>query len=314
MTRRKIGIQIFFIIFDIMLIMFISLIVYLAKPIKTDKILLIPEGSITKIISYLNEQNVKISPSIDTQLLKLIGSPQSGFIDMKSEVLSKGDYLYNLSHAKAAMQSITLIPGETNYIFLQDLSQNLNLSFELLEKYYNLYVSLEDGWFIPESYSIPIGMDEKNLILYLNKKAQKMHEDLSFELLGRYDKKEWERYLIIASIIQKEAANNSEMPLVSSVIYNRLDKGMKLQMDGTLNYGKYSHVKVTPKMIKEDLSKYNTYMHEGIPTSPVCAVSKNAIFAAVRPAKTDFLYFVRVKNGEHAFTKTYEEHIKNFKQ
>ena len=55
-------------------------------------------------------------------------------------------------------------------------------------------------------------------------------------------RKKWFKILTIASIIQKEAANDAEMPLVASVIYNRLDKGMRLQMDGTLNYGIYSHV------------------------------------------------------------------------
>ena len=83
-------------------------------------------------------------------------------------------------------------------------------------------------------------------------------KDLSIKLFGKYDEKKWFRYVAIASVIQKESANTEEMPLVSSVVYNRIKKGMRLQMDGTLNYGKFSHTRVTPKRIREDKSVYNT--------------------------------------------------------
>ncbi len=102
------------------------------------------------------------------------------------------------------------------------------------------------------------------------------------------------------------------MPTVSSVIHNRLKKGMKLQMDGTLNYGKYSHIKITSQRIKEDNSSYNTYKNRGLPEHPICAVSLDAIKAAIFPAKTDYLYFVKnEKNGLHSFSKSYKEHVNN---
>lgn len=232
---------------------------------------------------------------------------------MKKTQLTKADYLYNLSHAKAAVSDVTLIPGETTYIFLQQLSQKLNLSFSLLYKYFNEFSPYEEGWLVPNTYHIPIGIDEERLIKYLINESTKYHINMANELLGKYDEKEWLRILIIASIVQKEAANNDEMPLVSSVIYNRLKINMKLQMDGTLNYAEYSHVKVTPKMIREDISKYNTYMHYGIPPNPVCAVNLSAIKAAINPAKTDYLYFVKKNSNEHFFSSTYKEHLKNIK-
>ncbi|NOR56369.1 MAG: aminodeoxychorismate lyase, partial [Sulfurovum sp.] len=114
-------------------------------------------------------------------------------------------------------------------------------------------------------------------------------------------------------IIQKEAASEEEMPLVSSVIYNRLNKGMRLQMDGTLNYGKYSHMKVTPERIKNDETKFNTYKHKGLPSSPIGAVSLSAILAAIKPAKTDYLYFMKNKEGVHDFSKSYKTHRKNIR-
>jgi UPF0755 protein len=84
-------------------------------------------------------------------------------------------------------------------------------------------------------------------------------------------------------------------------------------MDGTLNYGKYSHTKITPKMIRNNNTLYNTYKYYGLPPKPICVVSQKAIVAAIFPAKTDYLYFVKV-NGEHKFTKSYKEHLKNVKK
>jgi UPF0755 protein len=104
------------------------------------------------------------------------------------------------------------------------------------------------------------------------------------------------------------------MPLVSSVIHNRIEKGMLLQMDGTLNYGKYSHVKVTSKRIKEDSSVFNTYKNKGVPSIPVCNVSFDAIRAAVFPAKTSYLYFMKNKNNKHDFSSNYSTHLRNIKR
>ena len=92
------------------------------------------------------------------------------------------------------------------------------------------------------------------------------------------------------------------MPIVSSVIDNRIAKNMPLQMDGSLNYGKYSHTRITPDRIRNDLSEFNTYKYSGIPHTPSGSVSIDAIKAAIKPAKTDYLYFMRNKNGTHDFS------------
>ena len=141
--------------------------------------------------------------------------------------------------------------------------------------------------------------------------SKKTHQQRSVKLLGHYDEKEWFKYLRMASVVQKEAANIQEMPIVASVIYNRLKQRMRLQMDGTLNYGKYSHQKVTPYRIRHDKSQYNTYKYKGIPSLPVCAVSREAIEAVISPAKTDYLYFMKNKKGLHDFTRYYSTHLKN---
>ncbi len=247
-------------------------------------------------------------------LLRLIGSPQSGWINIGETEITRGEFLYKISHAKAALQNITLIPGETTYIFLKQISSKLNLDFKELQKQYAMQTKQKEGAFVPNTYRLPIGISEKELIRIFLYNSQKQMKELSIKLFGTYNEKRWFHFVSIASVIQKESANIEEMPLVSSVIYNRIKKGMKLQMDGTLNYGKYSHIKITPKRIREDNSIYNTYKNRGVPSVPVCNVSFDAIRAAVFPAKTKYLYFMKSKSGGHDFSCNYSTHLRNIKR
>lgn len=299
-------------VFEIILITLLSLMYYLNQPIKTPKILYIPQGSINQIISQLADKNYDVC-KLDAFILRFIGSPQSGWINMGTTVNTKADFLYKLTTAKAALQNVTLIPGETTEIFLDQLAQNLHLNREKLQRAFEKYSPVKEGIFVPDTYKIPIGISEDELMLLLLKVSLKKMKAMSIKIFGSYNKKKWFHYIAIASIIQKESANNKEMPLVSSVIYNRLKKGMKLQMDGSLNYGKYSHLKITPKRIRHDTSIYNTYIHSGVPSLPVCNVSIEAIKAAIFPAKTKYLYFMKSKNGNHDFACNYSTHLRNIR-
>ena len=280
---------------------------------KTANVVYIPQGSINKIISQLASKKYNVS-KLDSLILRLIGSPQSGWINVGASRLTKGDFLYKLTHGKAALQDITLIPGETTYIFFNQLSNKLNLDRGKLQNAYNQYAKYTEGNFVPDTYKIPLGITEKELIRLLLRISSKKMKLFSEKIFGLYDEAKWFRYVAIASVIQKESANIQEMPIVSSVIYNRIKKGMKLQMDGTLNYGKYSHIKVTPKRIRGDKSVYNTYIHKGIPKIPICNVSFDALRAAIFPVKTEYLYFMKNKKGVHDFTRYYSTHLKNIRR
>lgn len=245
-------------------------------------------------------------------MLNFIGQPQSGWIDLKSTRMTKIEFLYKLTTSKAALKKITLIPGETYYFFLQQIAKTLNISTNKLFDLYATHAYKKDGNILADTYYLPFGMNEEQLIKYLFKNTQKRYEELSYKIFGIYNKKNWYRYITIASIIQKESASKEEMPLISSVIYNRIKKDMKLQMDGVLNYSKYSHTKITPKMIKENDSEYNTYKNKGLPSNPVCAVELTAIKAAIFPTKSNYLYFVKSKDGtKHNFSTTYKKHKQN---
>ncbi|MDT8338443.1 MAG: endolytic transglycosylase MltG [Sulfurimonas sp.] len=300
-------------IFEIVLIIMLSFIYYLNKPMKSPQVIYIPTGSINKIITHLSDKNFNVG-KLDSLLLRVMGSPQSGWINIGATLSTRGDFLYKLTTAKAALQNVTLIPGETTHIFLDQLSSELNLKRDILQKEYELQSKHIEGAFVPNTYSLPMGITEKMAIKILLGESLSQMKSLSMKIFGNYNEKKWFHFVTIASIIQKESANIEEMPLVSSVIYNRLKKGMKLQMDGTLNYGKYSHIRVTPKMIKDDNSAYNTYLHSGIPAAPVCNVSFDAIKAAIFPAQTDFLYFMKSKSGTHNFSRNYSTHLVNIKR
>lgn len=285
---------------------------YLNRSVATPNVLYIPQGSIGQIITYLQRKKLDVSP-LDSLFLRFIGYPQQGWIYIGESSMTHADFLYKLATAKAAMKDITLIPGETTEAFLDQLAEKLNLDILVLHEEYLHMSPIEEGALVPETYRLPMGISEHNAVKILLDQSERQMKKWSQKIFGTYNKRKWFQYITVASIIQKEAASAEEMPIISSVIQNRLKKGMKLQMDGTLNYGKYSHTKVTARRIKEDRSPYNTYIYKGLPPTPVCNAGFDAIKAAIFPAETDFLYFVKGKDGGHRFSRNYSTHLRNIR-
>jgi len=280
----------------------------LQTPVYTKKNLYIPKQG--DIITHLQKEKIEVGV-IDKILLKFLPEPKRGRIYLGKNSFTHLEFLNILASAKGRYKVIKLIPGETTPIFLDYVSKELNLSLKKLNEIFYRKSRYKEAGILADSYNIPISFKESKVINYLLNITNKKYKLIAKTNNIDYPSKKWEKILIIASIIQKEAANKKEMPLVASVIYNRLKKRMRLQMDGTLNYGKYSHIKVTPQRIRDDNSTYNTYKHRGLPKYPVCNVSVNAINAAINPAKTEYLYFMRNGKGGHDFSKSYKKHIKN---
>jgi len=273
-------------------------------------VLYVPQGNISQIITHLKDKKIDLT-FIDKYIIRFIGYPQQGWIDIGASKLSHADFLYRLTKSKAALVEVTLIPGETTYFFLNELSSQLNLNRQKLQKYFDKYAPIREGAIIAETYKLPLGITEKKAIKILLYRSRQQMIRWSKKIFGTFEEKKWLHFVTLASVIQKEAASIEDMAMVSSVIHNRIKKGMRLQMDGTLNYGKYSHTKITAKRIKEDASGYNTYKYGGIPPYPICNVSIDAIKAAIFPAKNDFLYFVLGKDGKHHYTRYYSTHRRN---
>ncbi len=122
--------------------------------------------------------------------------------------------------------------------------------------------------------------------------------------------------ITIASLIEKETANDSEKSIISGVIYNRLKKGMLLQVDAAVIYAKTRGEKSLDKVYYNTLkikSKYNTYLYKGLPPGPISSPGKASIEAALYPQKNDYLYYL-ANGNKHVFSKTYKEHLKNEKK
>ncbi|MBN1635119.1 MAG: endolytic transglycosylase MltG, partial [Deltaproteobacteria bacterium] len=114
--------------------------------------------------------------------------------------------------------------------------------------------------------------------------------------------------ITLASIIEKEAANPDEKPIISSVFHNRLKRNMKLQSDPTAIYGIDNFNRdILHKDLERD-TPYNTYRYKGLPPGPICNPGKDSIAAAIRPKQTSYLYFVSKGDGTHAFSKSLREH------
>ena len=296
-----------------MLVFIISFAFYTTIPVKTTQTLFIPQGSIGNIISQLTKKGYELS-FIDNYILRLMGSPQSGWIHIGENELNRIDFLHKLTSAKAVISKVTLIPGETSEIFFKELAKELKLDQSKLKKYYHEFSVYPEAGIYADTYYVPYGIKEKHLMNFLVRESEQKYKAFSEKIYGNYVQKQWLKVMVTASIIQKEAASRKEMPMVSSVIHNRLKKGMRLQMDGTLNYGKFSHIKVTPERIKNDTSTFNTYKHKGLPPSPIGSVSIAAIKAAIKPAKTTHLYFMKNKDGVHDFSDSFKAHRKNVKK
>jgi len=115
--------------------------------------------------------------------------------------------------------------------------------------------------------------------------------------------------LTIASMVQAEAATAHDRPLIASVIYNRLARHMPLQIDSTIIYGRGDPAnRALHQSDLERPSPYNTYLHAGLPPTPIGSVSDASLLAAMHPAHTSYLYYVvHSKSGKHAFSSTYEQ-------
>lgn len=125
----------------------------------------------------------------------------------------------------------------------------------------------------------------------------------------------------LASIVEREAVVDEERPIIASVYLNRLNRGMYLQSDPTVQYAKgYSAEsgRWWNPMIQEEAqsvdSPYNTFLYPGLPPGPICSPGLASIQAVLYPADTPYLFFFSKGDGTHAFSKTYEEHLENMRR
>lgn len=115
----------------------------------------------------------------------------------------------------------------------------------------------------------------------------------------------------VASLVEREAKADDERALIAGVIYNRLHKGMPLQVDASLEYAFPNHHTEITRADLQTNSPYNTYLHVGLPPTPIANPGLPSLLGALHPAQTDYYYYVYKGNGHHAFARTLGEHNAN---
>ncbi|MBR4074229.1 MAG: endolytic transglycosylase MltG [Firmicutes bacterium] len=186
--------------------------------------------------------------------------------------------------------------GEFNYRFLKDApSGELRL----------------EGYLYPNTYDVFTTASEHDIIDRLLRQLDTVFTD---EMYARADElgMDLNEVMTIASLFERETMVDSERAKVASVIYNRLDIGMKLQIDATVQYALgESKQFLTYKDLEVD-SPYNTYQIDGLPPGPICSPGEASIKAALYPEDTDYIYYVlsAAKDGSHKFAKTGSEFLK----
>jgi UPF0755 protein len=170
-----------------------------------------------------------------------------------------------------------------------------------------------EGVYFPDTYLIPERETPERIAQRMINRFNEQFAPYAQEFLKRNIK--WTTGLKIASLVQREAANKDDMPLIAGIIWNRLFNKMKLEVDATLQYARGNvgngwWAPLTREDKKRD-SPYNTYLYQGLPPHPIANPGKEAIEAALYPAKTDCLFYLHDAGGRIHCAKTYEEHLAN---
>jgi len=188
------------------------------------------------------------------------------------------------------------------------------------EDWNNVYKNSKEyreGVYFPDTYLLP--RDESpeqiagRLIDRFNEKVAPFLEEFAAQNV------KWTTAIKIASLIQREAGGPADMPMIAGVIWNRLDKDMRLQIDATIQYalgnsddGWWPLVKGSD--IRSTNSVYNSYLHDGLPPYPIANPGLAAIEAVAHPQETDCLYYLHDTTKQIHCSVTYEEHVENIKE
>ncbi len=273
---------------------------------------LIPKNIPAKTIGLLLEKEGVI-PSSDLfywsirlrQLGPKLRSGEYEFPKMRSlhsiiQKLIKGDILYH---------RLTIAEGLTT----RDIRAILRAEPKLVG---DLPRDILEGSLLPETYTFSRGSSRQDLIKDMQSDLQKALKGLWKKRAENLPLRTKQEALILASIVEKETALEGERTHIAAVFLNRLRKGMLLQTDPTLIYAIEAEIgkDIGRALLKKDLkieSPFNTYLHVGLPPTPICHPGLASIKAVLNPIQSEDLFFVADGTGGHVFSKTYKEHAKN---
>ena len=228
------------------------------------------------------------------------------------------DVLEKLVAGDVITYQVTLVEGANIYEVLVALSKNKDLkqTFNDQQDFDRIWEQLRftgknypEGLFFADTYQFTKGDSDLDI---LKRAHKRLNQVLLEEWDERADELPYERpyeALIMASIIEIETAVPAERNQISGVFVRRLERGMLLQTDPTIIYGLLPDF--DGNIRRRDIRnphQWNTYVHKGLPPTPIAIVGRDAIHAAMQPAPGDTLYFVAKGDGSHHFSRTLSEH------
>ena len=194
-----------------------------------------------------------------------------------------------------------------SYDDLMDAAANYSYNYSFIDQSMQGDAKRLEGFLFPDTYEFYQGMQASSAI---NKFLENFHDRITAEMLEKADERgmTMQEVVTVASMIEKEAANDDERAMIAAVIYNRIEAGMPLQIDSTIMYVLPEHKDVlTVEDTKID-SPYNTYQNKGLPPTPIANPGLASIKAALSPASTQALYYaLDAESGTHKFFTNYGE-------
>lgn len=197
--------------------------------------------------------------------------------------------------------------GVCEYNDLMEAAANYQYHYSFLDENALGDAKRLEGYLFPDTYEFYQGMQASSAI---NKFLVNFHDRLTAEMLDLAEQKglSLKDIVTIASMIEKEAANNDERSKIASVIYNRIKADMPLQIDSTVMYVLEEHGDVLTTEQAQIDSPYNTYKYTGLPPTPIANPGAASINAALKPADTNYLYYaLDAESGTHQFFTNYAE-------
>jgi UPF0755 protein len=183
----------------------------------------------------------------------------------------------------------------------------------------------EEGYLFPDTYLINVDADPQEVVGKLRVNFnEKFDAQLQKDLLAQNVRND--TAIKVASLIERESGGEEDKPIIAGIIWNRLNKGMKLEIDATVQYAiTTENLKTNPNienfwsflpggLVRKINSPYNTYLRNGLPPGPICSPGLSAIKAAVYPAKTEAFYYLHSPDKQIHTAKTYKEHLENIKK
>jgi len=193
-------------------------------------------------------------------------------------------------------------PGITHTLNTRDLTE--------LAALLDLPTPHAEGWFLPETYHFPLGTSDIEFLQRAHRAMRQVLDTAWEQRAGDLPVKSAYEALILASIVEKETAVESERGRIAGVFTRRLQRRMRLQTDPTVIYGLGEDYDgdIRYRDLRTD-TPYNTYTRSGLPPTPIALPSRESVFAAMHPEPGDAIYFVaRGPGREHVFSATLEEH------